>query len=93
MEALGLGVGCNNYTIKTKADAMRYAFDLTTERNYSTQETHVNIKKAMSVYRCFVSNINLPDCESGIPQDFFDNCNALLRSYSEQLNCAKKESD
>lgn len=51
-------------SIASKTDAIKYAFDLTTQRNLSTGEVKIDIEKAMQVYKTFIDNVNLPDVTS-----------------------------
>lgn len=54
MEALALNGTYNPNSIKSKADAMRYAFDLTTERNFSTGATKIDVEKQWMFTRVFL---------------------------------------
>lgn len=91
MEALALNGTYNPNSIKTKAEAMKYAFDLTTERNFSTGATKVNVENAMEVYKCFTSNIELPDCDSSITQDIVEEGNKFLAAVTEMISTLKTE--
>lgn len=55
--------GINGYIpeIRSKAEAMKYAFDITTVFDTSSNEVKINKEQALEVYYAFVDNINLPD--------------------------------
>lgn len=91
MEALALNGMYNPYSIKTKADAMKYAFDLTTEKDFSTGETKVNVEKAMEVYKCFTSAIELPDYDSPITQGIVEQYNKRVGAITELMLTLKAE--
>ncbi len=90
MEAMNgnyLGIGGMSLQIRSKSDAMKYAFDITTEKNYSTGEVKVNREKAMEVYNTFVDNIQLPDVEK--EKDFMDKYIPFLQTITDK----KKEKE
>ena len=82
MEALGFG-GYLPQSVKSKADAMKYAFDLTTVRNLSTGENQVNMEKALEVYKAFTDNIELPNVEKNISEDLLEMYKRISTSYKQ----------
>lgn len=91
MEALALNGTYNPNSIKTKADAMRYAFDLTTVRNFSIGATEIDVEKAMDVYTCFTSNIELPDYQSPTVDGLIEKFNELMTAFSDMMSKTKTD--
>lgn len=91
MEALALNGTYYPNSIKTKADAMKYAFDLTTEKNFSTGETKISVEKAMDVYTCFTSNIELPDYQSPTIDGLIEKFNELMTAFSDMMSKTKTD--
>lgn len=91
MEALALNGTYNPNSIKTKADAMRYAFDLTTVRNFSIGATEIDVEKAMDVYTCFISNIELPDYESPTVEGLVEKFNELMTAIFDMMSKTKTD--
>lgn len=90
MEFLG-SAGFNPAKISTKADAMRYAFDLTTERNLSTGETKVNTEKALEVFKAFTDNIDLPECQIDPVKQCGEGINNFLATITDYIKNHKPE--
>lgn len=91
MDALALNGTYNPNSIKTKADAMKYAFDLTTEKDFSTGATKIDVEKAMGVYTCFTSNIELPDYQSPTVDGLVEKFNALMTAISDMMSKTKTD--
>lgn len=91
MEALGISGSFPQSSIKTKADALKYAFDLTTERNYSTGETKVNTEKALEVFKAFTDNIVLPDCELTADNEIGKSLKEMLFNAAELIKNQKTD--
>jgi hypothetical protein len=59
---LGLAGGCASYsTIRTKADAMKYAIDTTMK--YSCDGSTINYNEALELYKFFCEHVQLLDTD------------------------------
>lgn len=91
LSSFGGNAGINQNKITTKADAMKYAFELTTERNLATGETKVNTEKALEVFKAFTDNIDLPECPIDPGKQCSEGINNFLAIISDYIRKYDRE--
>ena len=70
---------------------MKYAFDMTTQRNFSTGEMTIDKEKAFDVYNSFVENMELPDVEKPASNELMESYNQLVKAIIPKLEALKQE--
>lgn len=82
--AAGLFLGASACSIRTKADALRYAIDLTTTRD-EQYNSIPNLEKAKEVFDFFCGNVELADTEAISVSDIIDPLFDKIKEVKEQL--------
>lgn len=86
--AAALGICGSMQGIESKAEAMTFAINLTTKRDFSTGESIIDKEKAIEVYRLFTENIDLPDTRSQRSNEMeglTDSYKTLIDSLAKKL--------
>lgn len=86
--AAGLFLGASACAIRTKADALRYAIDLTTTRDENFNPTP-HLDKAKEVFEFFSMNVDLAESEAISVSEIIDPVFDKLKEFSESQNKCK----
>lgn len=83
--AAGLFLGASACAIRTKADALRYAIDLTTTRDENFNPTP-HLDKAKEVFEFFSMNVDLAESEAISVSEIIGPVFDKLKEFSESQN-------
>ena len=79
----GLSLGCGSFTsIRTKADVMKFALEMTAERQ-DNGSIKFNKKKAKEIFEFYCENVELPDTDVVMISE-------IVTPILEELKASKK---
>lgn len=87
--SVGLALGCGGYSIRTKADAMKFAIEMTASRKEDFSQAF-NRDAAEEVFKFFCEHVELVDSEVVPIKDIIDPVLEMIRSPKDnQCKCSE----